>query len=236
MNKKAIFMPLFAIFVLVTLIFAYHEQVIKDVSDQYKTIGGNQAEIVKSYNKGQEYLFNAEQTIKYSLNEATNEFIKNSGVKENCSNIWKFNSDCDPDLENNFINLFTKSLSDYGYNTKEVKIQNNSMLVSLEDFNYNSNKGSFKLEYSLPVKIKQELILDLNKIKEVKEKLKNCAINGKDLNTCTNEKATSNQDIITFTIENNKNILIFKEKLETKQANFVFKINNKDTGLKQGVF
>ena len=92
MNKKAIFMPLFAIFVLVTLIFAYHEQVIKDVSDQYKTIGGNQAEIVKSYNKGQEYLFNAEQTIKYSLNEATNEFIKNSGVKENCSNIWKFNS------------------------------------------------------------------------------------------------------------------------------------------------
>ncbi len=236
MNKKAIFMPMFSFFVLLILTYGYYQLIINESQDKYKLIGLNQAEIIKSYDKGEEYLFNAENAVKYASYKSIDDFSKTSVVLEKCNNLWKFNSDCEPNLEKTFLELFKSDLQDYGYNAKEIKIQDNSIIVILDNFNYQKELSKFKLEYNLPVKIKQELAIDLNKLNKLKEKIKKCAQDGKDLNTCTDEKTKVEGDIITFTIENNKDILIYTDKLETKKPIFVFKINNKDNGIRAEVF
>ena len=236
MNKKAvIFMPVFSIFVLVLLTYAYYEEVIKGSDDLSNKIGENQAEIINSYNKGQEYLLNAEYVIKYSSYTAIDNFIKNSGVAQNCNNIWKFNSNCDPDLKINFINLFNDALSKYNYKTKDVKIEGNNLIVVLEDFSYSKDSSNFKVEYSLPIVIKQDLNIDIEKLVMIKDNLKQCAQDRKSLNTCTNEKTEVQGNLLTFTIENNKNIVIYTDKPEIKKQDFTFKINTMDTGI-IGVF
>ena len=236
MNKKAvIFMPVFSIFVLVILTYAYYETVVKGSDDLSSKIGENQAEIINAYNKGQEYMLNAEYAIKYSSYRAIDDFIKYSGVDKNCNSIWKFNSDCNPDLKINFINLFNQELSKYNYKTKEVKIEDNNLIVTFEDFNYNKDSENFKVEYSLPVTVKQELSLDIEKLAAIKDSLKQCAQDGKDLNTCMNEKNEVQGNLQTFTIKNDKEIVIYTDKPEIKKQDFIFKIDTKDTGI-IGVF
>ena len=233
MNKKAIFMPLLSFFVLIILTSSYYELVVKDVEDKSSTIGLNQAELINAYNKGIENEFNAEKAVTYSLNNAINEFSKNGGVNSKCSNLWKFNSDCEPDLEKNFINVFTNELLKYGYDAKEIKINDNSIIIVLNDFIYKKKLKNFNLEYSLPITIRKELDIDLNKLNSLKDQIKKCLEEGKPLNTCTNEKTEVQENLMVFGIENNKNILIYTEKIETKKPVFVFKINTKDTGIKK---
>ena len=229
MNKKAIFMPLLSFFVLSILIYSYYELVVKEHPDQYKDIGINQAEIIKAYNKGMEYEFNAENAVNYASYIAINNFSKNGGVQANCGGKWKFNSNCEPDLEKNFIEIFNSALTNYSYTAKDIKIENNTIIIIL-DFNYKKESKNFKLEYNLPITIKQDLAIDFNKLNLLKERIKDCARKGEDLNICSNEKNKVQGDIVTFTIENNKNIVIYTDKLETKKSDFVFKIDTQDTG------
>lgn len=233
MNKKAIFMPLLSFFVLIILTYSYYELVVKDVEDKSSTIGLNQAELVNAYNKGIENEFNAEKAVSHSLNSAINEFSKNGGGNGKCNNLWKFNSDCEPDLEKNFINVFTNELLKYGYDAKEIKINDNSITIILNDFTYKKELKNFNLEYSLPIAVRKELDIDLNKLNSLKDQVKKCLEEGKPLNTCTNEKTEVQENLMVFSIENNKNILIYTEKIETKKPVFVFKINTRDTGIKR---
>ncbi|MEK6834649.1 MAG: hypothetical protein AABX61_00100 [Nanoarchaeota archaeon] len=238
MNKKAVFMPVFSFLVLILLTGAYYELFIKGINNQYNSIGENQKEIIQAYNKGQEYELNAEYAVRYSSYSAIQDFIKNSGVLEKCNNTWQFNSECDPDLQNNFINLFNLELSSYNYKLKEVKLQENTLIVTLEDFNYQKELKNFKVNYALPIIIKQDMTFDLKKITDIKEEIRKCAEKGEDLNTCVNEKNQVQGSIIQFTVENNKNILVFEQgKLESKRQDFTFKINTNNIGIeKQKVF
>lgn len=235
MNKKAIiFMPLFSFFILLILSFAYYQLVIKGIDYHYNLIGENQADIIKSYEKGQEYQINADSSVKYATDIAIYNFTKNSGVAEKCNNTWDFNkdSDCNPDLEKNFINLFNLILNDYGYGSKEVEIKENKLVIQLKNFNYAKQSKNFKLNYTLPsITIKQDLGFDFNKLNSVKENIKKCAKDNQPLDSCIKENKKIEGDIITFTIENNKKITIYTDKPETKKLDFVFKIDIKNTGV-----
>ena len=231
MNKKAIvFMPMFTILVIVALSLSYYNLVIKTVTSQYIQIGGNQVDIIKGYEKGEEYAFNAENTVKFASDITIEKFSKIGGVAENCNDLWKFDSLCHPDLENKFVEIFNNELISYGYEAKDVKIENNFLIVNLKDFTYVKDSKNFKVEYILPVTVKQELNIDIGKLNSIKDEIRKCLEKGKPLNTCTNEKNTIQGDIIQFTIENNKNIMIYTDKIETKKPGFIFKINTKDTG------
>jgi hypothetical protein len=215
--------------VLIVLSTAYYQIVVKGTNNQYEKIGNNQAEIIKAYNQGVEYDFNAENSVKYASYIAINTFSENGGVLSNCYGKWKFNTDCEPNLEKNFIELFNLALKDYGYTAKDVKIEDNFLILNL-DFNYNKEINNFKIKYTLPVTIKQELAFDMNKLNLLKDKIKECAKKGEDLNRCTNEKTNIRGDLITFTIENNKNINVYTDKLEIKKPDFIFKIETQNTG------
>lgn len=236
MNKKAIFMTLFSFFILIVLNSSYYLFMVKGVQDQYKTIGSHQAEIINSYNQGYKYSLNSDLAVKYASHIATVEFSKNGGIKESCNNFWKYNSECRPELNENFILIFKNELENYGYKAKEVKIENNFLIVQMEDFIHKKELDNFNMKYELPVEIKKEMPINLIELNNAKEKIKNCLNNNKGLNTCIDAKTQIQGDYITFSIENNKNILIYTDKLEIKKLEFMFKINIKDTGIKQGVF
>ena len=223
-------------FILIILTYSYYKLEIKNNSDEFRIIGLNHAEIIRSYNKGEEYAFNAEYAVKYSADLAVYNFSQNAGIPLICNNIWEFNSWCQPDLEKNFIEIFNQYLLTYGYKSKNTKIENNFILIELEDFNYNKDSEYFKLDYSLPLKFKHELNININKLNSIKEDLIKCDKEGKDLNTCIAEKNKSQNNIIIFTIENNKNLMVYENKLEIKKKDFVFGINPEKTGLSKGVF
>ena len=235
MNKKAIFMPIFSIFVLLLLAYSYHLFFVKE-SDQYTNLGENQINILKAYNKGEEYYFNLQNIIKYASDSAIIEFSKNAGIPENCKLIWKYYSDCKPDLENNFIKTFSEELKKYGYNSKEIKIKDNFIIVNLDDFNYKKELKNFKMNYNLPIIIRSDLNLDLERLIKLSNQVKACIEKGESLTKCTNAKTDISKNIISFTIENNKKLTVYTDKLESKKIDFVFKIDINDNGIKTGVF
>ncbi|MEK6835842.1 MAG: hypothetical protein AABX55_02355 [Nanoarchaeota archaeon] len=236
MNKKGdIFMPTFAIITLIILSYALFALVIKAGEDKTTFIGQSQAELLKTYQKAEQDLFYLENLVKYKTHETINEFSKNGGLKQECNARWKFNSNCEPDFENNFIELFKNKFENSGYDIKEIKIQDNNLILKF-NLDYSKKFKNFNIDYNLQPEFKQEIALDFTKLNDLKNEIIKCINAQKDLTTCTNEKTSVSGDIIFYTIENNKNILILTDKLEFKKIDFKFEIDQKDTGVTIQVF
>ena len=234
MNKKAIFMPTFAIIIFIILVYAFGTLIVKPNQDKTFYIGNPQIELSNTYQNAESDLFYLKNLIKYTTYIITEEFNKNGGLKKECNSIWKFNSNCDTDLENNFINLF-KAKFDQNYKIKNAKIENNFLILTFV-LDYSKKFKNFEIEYKLQPELRQELAIDFNKLNTIKTQIKGCIENKKDLNNCVNEKTIVNNDIISFSIENNKNILVLTDKLEFKKLDFKFSINQKDTGIQEKAF
>ena len=234
MNKKAIFMPTFAIIIFIILVYAFGTLIVKPNQDKTFYIGTSQIELSNTYQNAELDLLYLQNLIKYTTYITTEEFNKNGGLKKECNVAWRFNSNCNPDLENNFINLF-KAKFGQNYKIKDVKIENNVLVLTF-DLDYSKKFKNFEIEYKLQPELRQELAIDFNKLNTIKTQIKDCVENKKDLNNCVNEKSMINDDIISFSIENNKNILVLTDKLEFKKLDFKFSINQKDTGIQGKAF
>jgi hypothetical protein len=235
MNKKAIFTPILSFFILIILGSAYYVIVIKNSDDKSVVLGINQVEILKSYNTGEKYYTNLEQITKYSLDKTINNFTKYSGVKELCKNNWVFDEECNPNLENNFVDLFKEELDYYGYKNEEVSIENNFLIIK-SNFNYKYENKGFKFEYNLPSVVKRELKIDFNKLNKLKEEIKRCLINSDEkdkVNNCISNDYDHKQNgnIITFKIPIEKKIILYENKIETKKLDFTFNIDLDNNGI-----
>ncbi|MCD4666504.1 hypothetical protein K8R47_01690 [archaeon] len=232
MNKKGIFLPIFSLvmFIILVTIFVFVSS--SQGVNENKAFGSNQYDLISLKNDANEDLFNLNQVVKYSLHKTVKEFSENSGVGENCDGKWEFNSvDCDPEnLEKNLLELVGNNLKNYDIETYELSDDN--VLGSVKDFVYELDKDEIYVKYEMDVNFNQEIPLDIVKILNLRGKIKECLENKEDLKNCVNEDFTEDSlGILHYTIENNKSIMMFTDKLDYENIAFEFNIDPKNSGV-----
>ena len=218
MNKKSIIDPTLAILVIFIYIYAFYIFVASDQGlSVYQELGKTQINLMNNYNQAEKDHFYTEQAIKYSLYNATYKFVKTAGIEESCHGIWKFNTNCDPDLNKNFINLFADRLQDYDYKDFNTNLKKDLILTDFPDKTYYASDNKVDIEYKIEMKFKQDLQINIDEIITAENTLRECVNKGQDLTKCLNYKHEIRKDdfgneIIYYTIENNKNSLIITDK------------------------
>lgn len=207
-NKKGdadIFLPMLAIGVFIILSFSIYSFFLKDNSENAMgSLGLIEGSLIKANQEVNEKSFYDEKKVELMLEKSLNEFYKNGGFADaTCNANWVFNSQCDPDLKKNFVELFKKNS---GYNN--VELAEGNIVVSVKEEVKNEISG-ITYNYSKDSEIKK--IFDLNKEIELKDEIKGCLY--KDLMTCVTasgvEKEAQSDGSIKFTMENNKKSLFY---------------------------
>ena len=236
MNKKAWFFPILVVFLLVMVIS------IKLILDQVpdiqatKYIGDVQSDLFSTYKQGEVDLFNLDSVANYSSYKAIENLSSSGGVKELCDNKWKFDDECEPNFEAKLLELFKFYMKYYEYEVKEVKIEDNFLIGSLDDFVYESLLRKVQYTYTLNADFKQELSIDLPRLEKLKQDIETCLRNNQDLGECTDEEFEQEDQIVKFDIESDKKIMVFTDKIEIKNSIFKFIINLDDTGIETEIF
>ena len=206
MNKKGdIFMPLIAFGFLILLTSAIFTLVVRDDQNYLvKDLGKLQGELIKTNQNMEEVLFYQEKNIDVMLEKTLNQFNEQGGFADKgCNAIWQFNSNCEPDLEKNFTNLF-KENTDF----KNVRFDEDKFVVVINESVIGNVKNA-NYTYTKTVEIKKDF--NLTKEKELQTKIKACL--SKDLTTCVDLKGVSVTNVngnIIFSMENNKKYLFFE--------------------------
>ena len=229
MNKKAVFMPVFALIILAVSAYLIYISVNQESTHEI-IIGQNQIALTNAYKQAENDLFYNEQAIKYSLQQVSEEFANNGGVKATCNGRWIFeDTDCNPDLEKNFESLLREKLQNYNLELQEFKIENDKLNIKLKDKVYSSKIKNFEYNYNVKQEFKQELSLNFTKLIKIREELLKCVIDGLKndvkISSCTKENFNKIQDNIYFTIENNKNVYSLTPAPGFKKLEFKFNIN-----------
>jgi len=195
--------------------------------------GSIQGGIVNTFYEAELDLDNSDQKIKYKVFKITNEFGENGGyAKENvCSKkdgfvVIDFES-CDPDLKANYLELFKREME-----IEDLKLENNFITGSLEDLEYNKElwRGSFN--YKIKNNFKQDILLDLEFLGELKSRIKSCLEKEQKLNLCIGVEFEDKGGYAFFTIENDKNgIMILEDGIKVKKPGFKFAVKNDQSKL-----
>jgi len=226
MNKRGVFWPTLAIATIFLLTYALIRIPNLDYSSR---LGNNQIALSNAYKDAENDLFYSEQAIKYSLNNASEEFINNGGVDPSCNRIWKFeDANCNPDLKNNFEKLFEEKLKNYGLDPQDIDINNNMIIIKLKDKSYARDLRNFEFNYIVKQEFKQESLIDFNKILKLRNEWDSCT---RSTAIECPQSLSKSGDIIYFTIENNKNIFSLSTN-GFKKIDFKFGISEKEPRVK----
>lgn len=229
MNKKAIFMPTLALATIFLLTYAFFVFIVKDNGlNNQSTLGNNQVALTDAYKEAENNLFYNQEVIKYSVDQATEEFSNNGGVKFSCNEKWLFGDvNCDPKLEENFKIILKEKLTNHNLELQDFSINNNIANIKLKDKIYNETLKNFEFKYTVKQEFKQELPIDFDKLNKIKDGLLKCTASNNKISTCTQEKYQKiENNLIYFTIENNKNILSLTPSSGFKKLDFKFEIDN----------
>ena len=219
-------MPTFAIMMFILFSYAFSLLVINDseIKDIRENIGGLQVNIFEGYGEGFENAFYLDQAVKYSSFKTLKGFGLRGGVPEECNNVWKFNSNCEPNLISDYLILFNQSLNLYGYKVNEIEIEDNRMIGKVDPFYYEAEIGSHYFNYTYPLEFSNELVMDLESLEELRKKIESCLIENKDFESCVPIDFTVKDDMAFFSAPGTNEL--FEEDLF-----FVFQVNLKDTGI-----
>lgn len=232
MNKKGdVFLTTFAILMLIVVVFGFgiiisNESKIKKEFD----LGGNQVELINTFYKAEGDLFNLNQEVKYSSFKVIKEFSDNGGVIESCNQRWKFNSECEPDLENYFLETFNEKMKEYSLEIKNVEIINGFLVGDVGEFEYGGKNERINYSYKVEGNFNESLKIDIKGLEDLKDKIEDCVTNGEELSNCAG--GSKDGDIIEFSIDIGR--IFYGSKFE--DIVFVFDINAKDTGITTSVF
>ena len=234
MNKKAIIDVSIAFLVLFVLSYAFYQFATNESGLKlYKKIGDTQTTLTNIYNDAEKSYFFSEQAVKYSLYSTAEKFVKTAGVDESCNGIWKFNTNCDPDLQKYFLDNYLIQLRNYNIENVSLKLEKDIIYVDFPDKVYSNSNDDLDIEYKTKMNFKQDFPINLDEILNARTKLKECVDTNKDIKMCLSYKSEIIKDdfgneIIYFTIENNKNTFIITDKSKQDKINFRFGINLKD--------
>lgn len=235
LNKKGsgMLILLFSIglFIVIAALFMESLNSDNDVNRFSKNFGAVQAEIINSYYNTESNLFLLDQSIKYSIYRTTSEFGDNAGYsKDNlCEKKDGFVvidfKDCNPDLSANYIELFKKH---FGKEVKTLEISENSIILEMDEIKYEKKGENFEIVYNVPNKFKQDVLLDLTFLNELKNRVDSCVERKQNLKECVGVDFTEKDGYAFFTIENDKNglMILEGEVVTIKKPVFKFAVKN----------
>lgn len=231
MNKKGIFLAVFAILVFIGFIFGYSMIMAnKNTILREFNIGSNEFELINAYYQAEQDLFNLDQKVKYSSFKAIKEFSENGAVDKTCNKRWKFNDKCEPNLKDNFLVIFKEKMKEYNMDVKNVRIENNFIIGDIGKLEYIKNLNRMNFTYKTDGRFNESLKIDFKKLDELKEKIKTCIQDGKKLDSCADGK--KNGDIFEFKADIGK--IFYGSKFE--DITLAFEIDSEDSGVVTNVF
>ncbi len=190
--------------------------------------GKNNEEIYGIVYNAEFNLARSDQEIRNAVFITTNEFGENGGYsKENfCSKKEEYVvidfEDCNPDLKANYIEVFNRYIKAEG-----LKIEENKIIGSLDNLEYEKELISTTVKYKIENKFKQDVLLDLDFLSEILERIKDCKDRNQDLSGCTGIQPEMREGYAFFTIENDKNgLMILEDKAIVKKPTFKFAVKN----------
>ncbi|MBI2106834.1 hypothetical protein HYT57_02510 [Candidatus Woesearchaeota archaeon] len=194
-------------------------------------LGRLQESINDAYFNTEVELFKSDQLIKYDVYRITNEFGENGGYsKDNlCEKkdgvvVIDF-KDCNPDLNANYIELFKKY---FDKEIKDLELKDNSLIGELDEVKYDKKGENFEIDYNAANKFKQDTLIDLKFLNELKNRVNSCVERKQDLKDCVGVEFTEKDGYAFFTIENDKNglMILEGEVVVIKKPAFKFAVKN----------
>ena len=234
LNKKGsgMLLLLFSVglFIVIAALFMVSLNPDTDANKFSKDFGIVQTEISSSYYHAESELFKSDQRVKHSVYKTTNEFGENGGfskdnlcVKKDGFVVIDF-KDCNLDLNANYIELFKKY---FGKEVKTLELSDNYLLGELEEVSYNKKGEYFDIEYKAPNKFKQDVLIDLKFINELRNRVNSCLERKQDLKECVGVDFAEKDGYAFFTIENDKNgLMILEDEVVIKKPVFKFAVKN----------
>ncbi|MBU2634208.1 MAG: hypothetical protein KJ674_03100 [Nanoarchaeota archaeon] len=224
MNKKGdIFLPIFAILMFVVVVIGFSMIVSNENKIKREfNIGENQIELIDVFYQSEVDLFNLDQKVRYTLSKSIKEFSEGGGVGESCNNVWEFNSDCEPDLENDFLEIFKEK---YGLEVNNLKVEGEFLTGDVGEFVYSKESERMSFDYTVEGKFKELLIINFEELEDLKDKIENCVQNEEELDLCA--EGVKEGDIVSFKVDLGK---IFTE-AGFEEIVFEFKVDVENTGI-----
>lgn len=212
MNRKAlVFLPVFSfvIFLVLTAMFVWfnlnEEKVKEDIG-----FGEIQSDLFNTFFEAEKDTYYYEKQIEYNILKTTSTFNKQGGLKPECSNVLKFNTDCEFDSDY-YLELF-------GLN---AQIEGNFIIFNLEK-EYSKTGEDYDYTYKKDISIKKEININLEELENLKSKIKTCLQD--------NDKS---KDCLGY-FEINGNIISYKIEIEPNlydNSPLEFKLDLDDTGV-----
>ena len=223
MKKGQIFMPLITIGLLVlmsTYIFLVYTH--QKNTQEFFSIGKLQSQLIKNYFESEKVYFYYEKLLEYNEYKAIKEFSKEGGIPKNCKKRWKFKSDCEPNLKENFKEILGEKLEN---KYKELNI-NSEIEVYFTDFLFPTESNVAEVKYEGKILIKKQPLINFEEL----EKLKLCIEqNIKEIAKCNSD--SNDKSVYKF---KKKIADILNENLENEEVFIEFEIDIKNSGL--GIF
>ena len=235
LNKKGsgMLLLLFSIglFIVIAALFTESLNPDSEINKFSKDFGVVQTEIINSYYSAESSLFLSDQLVRYSIYKTTNEFGENGGYsKDNlCEKKDEFVvidfKDCNPDLNANYIELFKKH---FEKEVKTLELSDNYLIGELDEVKYEKKEENLEVSYNVPNKFKQDVLLDLKFLNELKNRINSCIERKQDLKGCVGVDFAEKDGYAFFTIENDKNgLMILEDEVVTiKKPVFKFAVKN----------
>ncbi|MAG47125.1 hypothetical protein CL617_00845 [archaeon] len=190
-----------------------------------QSLGENQIAVTNLYKNYELDVLNKEIILNYAIDKANKKFFQNSAILQSCNNLWSFSSNCEPNFEQNYIDLLKEELEFYNTEADSIKIENNDLIVNFGSLEFKTKNEVIDATYSNEATI-TKIPLDFTKLNSIKSELRSCILNNK-LKTCF-ENQQENNNILTINTDI-KTTYFLNNKVET--SNFNFKIDTKNTGL-----
>ncbi|MBL7147748.1 MAG: hypothetical protein ISS82_02895 [Nanoarchaeota archaeon] len=221
MNKKAVlFLPVFSVLIFIVLtymffVFSVNEEKVKEKIG----FGDLQLELFNTYFEGEKDNFYYEKFIEYSILKTSSDFKKQGGLKPDCNNILKFDTDYEPDYIDYYLELFNKNTGDL--DIKEPKLEDNFIILTLNK-KYQKTGEDYEFTYTKEFSFKKKISIDINALNELKNNIKTCLQDNDQSQICL-DYSKKEDNILTYEIETEPNLY--------DDSNLIFKLDLDDTGV-----
>lgn len=234
MYKKGIFLPLFAVCVLIIVIYTLYTFAIeKNPITNVMNLGELQNNLIQSYYDSEKDQFYLKSLSDYMIDKSIKDFENIPWFPE-VGGSTNFNVD----LKKQFIKIFKDNLnarSNLKFDEDDFEIENNFIGYNKRPLVYNKKGDNYNYTYIIKPTLQQEINMDLNKFILLKQEIKNgvsCLNDAKDNSELV--KCISNPDLnlelnkvgslVSFKIINDKEIYILEDN-KIKKVKPVFKFS-----------
>ena len=202
--KKAVFLPMLAIFTIIAVSILGYMFVQNNIKSQNTMVGEKSAQVIKAIITNEKNQFFAEDAAKLAYCDALNKIGEDTGISLDCVvnryQVFDFsqiigNSPCNPDnsIDKSFKNYFDTSFKNYLKMNKLDALKydselDNGYIINSEPLEITENSPTINIKYNFVANIDEKIDVNLDTFKNLITKIRkynNCKANIADCNMQT---------------------------------------------------